>query len=64
MGTDQATPLYDPEDLGRPPRPLPDCATCRKLGKLREAAQVAYDRSAETDANVLLRQHQLQEHRA
>lgn len=64
MGTDPATTLYGPEDLGRPPRPVPGCATCLKLGRLREAARAAYDRSAETDANVLLRQHQRQEHRA
>ncbi|MEU6507661.1 MULTISPECIES: hypothetical protein [unclassified Streptomyces] len=85
MGTDPATPLYDPvrlradvraaneraqalppdpEDLSRPPRPVPGCAACLTLAERRESARAAYDRSAETDANVLLRQHQRQEHRA
>ncbi|MBL1081764.1 hypothetical protein JK359_07175 [Streptomyces actinomycinicus] len=52
------------DDVGRPPRPVPGCAACLELGERREAARVAYDRSAETDANVLLRQHQRKEHRA
>lgn len=54
----------DPDDLSRPPRPVPGCAKCAELAGLREAAQAAYDRSAETDANVLLRQHQRREHGA
>ncbi|MGW7817417.1 hypothetical protein ACWGLF_04620 [Streptomyces puniciscabiei] len=85
MGTDPATPLYDParlradvraaneraratppdpEDLSRPPRPVPGCPACMTLAERRDAARAAYERSAETDANVLLRQHQRQEHRA
>ncbi|MGW1165385.1 hypothetical protein [Streptomyces sp. NPDC001153] len=85
MGTDPATPLYDParlradvraanqraqalppdpEDLSRPPRPVPGCSVCLTLAELRDAARAAYDRSAETDANVLLRQHRRQEHGA
>ncbi|MGJ5754915.1 hypothetical protein FB563_3121 [Streptomyces puniciscabiei] len=85
MGTDPATPLYDParlradvraanqraqamppdpEDLSRPPRPVPGCPACLALAERRDAARAAYERSAETDANVLLRQHQRQEHRA
>ncbi|KOV66374.1 hypothetical protein [Streptomyces sp. MMG1121] len=64
MGTDLAKPLEDWEDLSRPPRPVPGCPACVRLGERREAARAAYDRSAETDANVLLRQHQRQEHRA
>ncbi|MGC0331086.1 hypothetical protein RKD23_004076 [Streptomyces sp. SAI-170] len=45
-----------------PPRPVPGCSICAELAGLREAAKTAYDRSAETDANVLLRQHQRQVH--
>lgn len=52
------------DDAVRPPRPVPGCAACQELAERREAARVAYDRSAETDANVLLRQHQWKEHRA
>ncbi|WP_046732506.1 hypothetical protein [Streptomyces humi] len=48
----------DPEDLSRPPRPVPGCAECAELGDRRESALVAYDHSAAVDANVLLRQHQ------
>ncbi|MEU0008614.1 hypothetical protein ABZ079_31280 [Streptomyces sp. NPDC006314] len=54
----------DPDDLSRPPRPVPGCPACTELAERREAARTAYDRSAETDANVLLRQHQRREHRA
>ncbi|MET8559081.1 hypothetical protein ABZV75_00265 [Streptomyces flaveolus] len=52
------------DEASRPPRPVPGCAACLELAERREAARVAYDRSAETDANVLLRQHQRREHRA
>ncbi|MGW3202627.1 hypothetical protein [Streptomyces sp. NPDC001135] len=54
----------DPADLSRPPRPVPGCAACMTLAERRDTARVEYDRSAETDANVLMRQHQRQEHRA
>ncbi|MEU2712494.1 hypothetical protein [Streptomyces sp. NPDC007205] len=54
----------DPDDLSRPPRPVPGCPACMRMAELREAARAVCDRSAETDANVLLRQHQRQEHRA
>jgi hypothetical protein len=54
----------DPGDLSRPPRPVPGCPACGELAERRDTARAAYDRSAETDANVLLRQHQRQEHRA
>ncbi|WP_435613174.1 hypothetical protein [Streptomyces sp. bgisy159] len=56
-------PVID-DDLSRPPQPVPGCATCAELLVLREAARAAYDRSAETDANVLLRRHQRKDHRA
>jgi hypothetical protein len=52
-----------PEDLSRPPMPVRGCEVCAELDAGREAARAAYDRSAETDANVLLRQHRRQEHR-
>ncbi|KOV95042.1 hypothetical protein [Streptomyces sp. NRRL B-3648] len=52
------------DEAGRPPRPVPGCAACLELAEQREEARVAYDRSAESDANVLLRQHQRTEHRA
>ncbi|MFI5686839.1 hypothetical protein [Streptomyces sp. NPDC051636] len=51
------------DDTSRPPAPVRGCPTCEELAGLREAAQAVHDRSAETDANVLLRQHQRQEHR-
>jgi hypothetical protein len=45
-----------------PPRPLPGCDTCAELNSRRDVARTAYDRSAETDANVLLRTHQREAH--
>ncbi|WP_349239952.1 hypothetical protein [Streptomyces sp. CC219B] len=44
------------------PDPVPGCLTCGELGVRREEARAAFDGSAETDANVLLRQHQAREH--
>ncbi len=52
----------DPEDLSRPPWPVPGCAECTHLDDRRETARAAHDHSAATDANVLLRQHQRAEH--
>lgn len=52
------------DDLSRPPLPVPGCPACAELAGLRETARAECDRSAETDANVLLRQHRRQEHRA
>ncbi|MEW1774035.1 hypothetical protein [Streptomyces sp. NPDC086777] len=52
----------DPEDLSRPPWPVPGCAECTHLDDRRETARVAHDHSGATDANVLLRQHQRAEH--
>ncbi len=56
-----ATPP-DPGDLSRPPNPVPGCAACAWLADRREAARAAFDHSAVTDANVLLRQHRRKEH--
>jgi hypothetical protein len=46
----------------RPPLPVPGCDACAWLADRREAARAAFDHSAVTDANVLLRQHQRKEH--
>lgn len=54
----------DEAELGRPPVPVPGCTTCAELGVRRDEARARYDRSAETDANVLLRHHQRREHAA
>ncbi|MFF4584036.1 hypothetical protein [Streptomyces sp. NPDC001388] len=48
--------------LRRPPEPAPDCAECGELAAARDRARAAHDRSAETDADVLLRSHQRQQH--
>lgn len=53
-----------PGPLERPPLPVPDCEACAWLADRREAARAAFDHSAVTDANVLLRQHQRKEHEA
>ncbi|MEU0246041.1 hypothetical protein ABZ192_17180 [Streptomyces sp. NPDC006235] len=49
-------------DPSRPPVPVPGCAVCEELGVRRDQARAAFDGSAVTDANVLLRHHQRQEH--
>ena len=49
-------------DVSRPPVPVADCAPCAELADRRVAARAEFDRSAETDANVLMRRHQWQEH--
>lgn len=54
--------LRQHESLGRPPVPVPGCEGCAELAVRRDEARARYDRSAETDANVLLRQHQRREH--
>ncbi|MEV8128808.1 hypothetical protein AB0P07_32970 [Streptomyces sp. NPDC085944] len=46
----------------RPPAPVPGCEACSWLADRRETARAAFDHSAVTDANVLLRQHQRKEH--
>ncbi|MFD9136887.1 hypothetical protein ACFVZA_31515 [Streptomyces bottropensis] len=54
---------HDPSrSLGSPPVPVPGCAACADLAERRDEARARYDRSAETDANVLLRHHQRREH--
>ncbi|MFE7896633.1 hypothetical protein ACFU3E_03645 [Streptomyces sp. NPDC057424] len=49
-------------DPARPPVPVPGCAACEELAARRDTARAAFDGSAVTDANVLLRQHQNREH--
>lgn len=44
------------------PAPVPGCATCTALAAQREDARAEFDRSGETDANVLLRRHQRLRH--
>ncbi|MGW2915150.1 hypothetical protein ACWC9X_32520 [Streptomyces asoensis] len=41
-----------------------DCAACADLAALRDEARARHDGSAETDADVLLRRHQLRYHAA
>ncbi|MFG2886621.1 hypothetical protein ACGFYV_30700 [Streptomyces sp. NPDC048297] len=60
----QPVPPSPLDDVSRPPRPVPGCDACGELAELRERAIGVHDRSAETDANVLLRQHQRREHQA
>lgn len=52
------------DETSRPPHPVPGCAACAELAERRETARARDDRSAESDANVLLRQHRRREHRA
>ncbi|MGW5423140.1 hypothetical protein [Streptomyces sp. NPDC003943] len=49
-------------EVPAPPVPVPGCAVCDGLAERRRAARLAYDGSAETDANVLLRRHVAEEH--
>ncbi|AVV41133.1 hypothetical protein C6376_06425 [Streptomyces sp. P3] len=44
------------------PAPVRDCAACDDLAALRDDARARHDGSAETDADVLLRRHQLRYH--
>ena len=50
------------EDLSRPPVPVSGCPTCTELAIRRDDARAWCDRSAETDADVLLRRHLRAEH--
>lgn len=52
----------DEDEIGRPPVPVPGCGTCAELAVRRDEARARYDRSAETDANVLMRHHQRRDH--
>ncbi|MEU5348106.1 hypothetical protein AB0H18_46215 [Streptomyces sp. NPDC020766] len=45
------------EDLSRPPVPVPGCPACTELAIRRDDARARCNRSAETDADVLLRRH-------
>ncbi|MFJ4283001.1 hypothetical protein [Streptomyces massasporeus] len=49
-------------DPTRPPSPVRGCTGCEELALRRDRARAAFDGSAVTDANVLLRQHQRDEH--
>ncbi|MGW0496767.1 DUF7848 domain-containing protein [Streptomyces sp. NPDC003007] len=49
-------------DPNRPPLPVRGCAACEELAARRDTARAAFDGSAVTDANVLLRKHQREEH--
>ncbi|MFH8344796.1 hypothetical protein [Streptomyces sp. NPDC018045] len=42
--------------------PEPGCPRCTHLDTARRRAATTHDRSAETDARVLIRQHMLTEH--
>ncbi|MFK8847745.1 hypothetical protein [Streptomyces sp. Ac-502] len=50
------------EDMSRPPEPAPGCETCAALAAQRAEARARFDASAQTDADVLMRQHQRSEH--
>ncbi|WP_328480379.1 MULTISPECIES: DUF7848 domain-containing protein [unclassified Streptomyces] len=54
----------EPSAPGSGPAPVRDCAACADLAALREDARTRHDGSAETDADVLLRRHQLRYHAA
>lgn len=56
--------LDEMSPLPVPPVPVPGCTECTRLAKQRRYAQAQFDRSGETDLNVLLRKHQRQEHHA
>ncbi|GGL00665.1 hypothetical protein GCM10010094_71640 [Streptomyces flaveus] len=51
-----------PDDLSCPPVPAPGCGTCTELAITRDDARTYGNRSAETDANVLLRRHLCRDH--
>ncbi|MGW3494301.1 hypothetical protein [Streptomyces sp. NPDC001020] len=50
------------DDQSVPPVPVPGCPVCAGLASRRDEARARRDGSAETDAAVLLRRHQRQEH--
>ncbi|MGW0332355.1 DUF7848 domain-containing protein [Streptomyces sp. NPDC003011] len=49
-------------EADRPPVAVPGCAACEEFAARRDEARAAFDGTAETDANVLLRRHQQREH--
>ncbi|MGA5297443.1 hypothetical protein ACPCKV_26550 [Streptomyces koyangensis] len=51
-------------DPDRPSRAVAGCAECAHLDRERRAARAAFDWSAQTDANVLLRRHRNADHAA
>ena len=53
-----------PQNPQEPPAPVRDCSACADLAALRDQTRARHDRSAETDANVLLRRHQQRYHAA
>ncbi|WP_181794623.1 hypothetical protein [Streptomyces sp. WELS2] len=59
-------PILPPSlsDLSRPPMPVPGCVVCLRPAERRGVARAECDRSAEADANVLLRRHLRKEHGA
>ncbi|WP_353479686.1 hypothetical protein [Streptomyces sp. ALI-76-A] len=58
----RATPPPPAAEADRPPVPVPGCAACEEFATRRDEARAAFDGTAETDANVLLRRHQHREH--
>nr|WP_239149663.1 hypothetical protein [Streptomyces sp. SID12501] len=61
----RAEPVNGPShEVCRPPVPVPGCTECAGLGARRATARAGFDWSRETDANVLLRSHQLRDHGA
>lgn len=61
----RAEPVNGPSrEVCHPPVPVPGCTECAGLGDRRATARAGFDWSGETDANVLLRSHQLRDHGA
>ncbi|WP_051871478.1 hypothetical protein [Streptomyces sclerotialus] len=55
--------VQPPSSLPLPvPRPLPDCEQCLRFERMGRAARAAHDRSRETDARVMLRNHHSEAH--
>jgi hypothetical protein len=50
------------DEVNGPPVPVPGCEACTGLALRRERARALFDGSAETDVNVLLRQHHRRVH--
>ncbi|MDW4906046.1 hypothetical protein RB628_12040 [Streptomyces sp. ADMS] len=54
--------VRSPHEERRPPVPMHDRGPCRDLAVRRDTARAAFDHSAVSDANVLLRAHLLDAH--